>query len=50
MTLDEYIKQATDELLNFKTMWEENNKENPKQWPMEMGEEDWGEQELGSRF
>lgn len=50
MTLYEYIKQAKKELDAFAERFIEGNKIDPDMWPIEMKEEEWGEQEMASRF
>ncbi len=50
MTLPEYIKVAKAELDEFQKRYEKGNAEEPVNWPMEMDEGEWGEQELAGRF
>ena len=50
MKLDEYILLSLSEILDFGKKWAKENEKDPKNWPMEMSEGDWGDQELAERF
>lgn len=50
ITLDEYVEKAKQELDKFKQEWIEQHKEDPRNWPMRLGEGEWIQQELSHRF
>jgi len=35
-TLDEFLKEAKEDLVEFEKWWRKKNSENPEQFPMEM--------------
>lgn len=50
MTLDDYIKQAKDELDQFAQTYRQGHEEDPENWPMDTDYGEWCEQELATRF
>jgi hypothetical protein len=50
MTLDEYIDKAKKELEDFRKMYISNQYTDPENWPLELYEGEWAEQELTYRF
>ena len=53
MILTEYVektKKKKKELDAFEAYYKTEHLKNPESWPIEMGEEAWGEQELCYRF
>lgn len=50
MELKEYIAQAKKELDEMESKWKAENEKDPANWPLDMSEEDWGDQELAQRF
>jgi hypothetical protein len=50
ITLNEYVEKAKQELDKFKQEWSEHHNEDPRNWPMCLGEVEWMEQELSHRF
>lgn len=50
MQISEYIKKAKEELDNMEKTFVDSNKNDPKMWPLEMSEGEWGDQELAYRF
>lgn len=46
MKLQEYIKIRIEELNALQSMWEEGNLKDPENYPMDMEEGDWYDQEL----
>lgn len=50
MKLDDYIKQAMNELTQFKEEWIKNNQSDSETFPLEMDEEDWKNMEEMERF
>jgi len=50
MHISEYVKQEKQELDEMQKLFEENNKENPVDWSVEMLEGEWADQELSYRF
>lgn len=52
MTLDDFYKEMSSELENFKTYWIEQNKINPENFPLEIDDKnagDWNFQFLAYR-
>ena len=45
MTLDEYVEKAKKELDDFKKEYLKEYAKDPKNWPLEMDEGEWDEQE-----
>lgn len=50
MTVQEYVAKAKAELDAFQKNWEEKMIEEPQNYPAELEEGDWGDQELADRF
>ena len=50
MTLDEYIDKSKEELETLRKHYKEMSELDPENWPFEMNEGEWSEQELGYRF
>lgn len=50
MTLEEYVKRAKMELDEFEAQWKQDHSRDPKNFPMELQEDEWKEQELAVRF
>jgi hypothetical protein len=50
MKLEDYIKQAKAELDTFELRWKGEAALNSIEWPLEMPEGEWAEQELAIRF
>jgi len=41
-TLDDFLKEAKEDLIEFEKLWRKQNAENPEQFPMEMPTGDEG--------
>ena len=50
MTLDEYIDKSKKELETLRKHYKEMSELDPENWPLDMNECEWGEQELFYRF
>lgn len=50
MTIQEYITVAKKELDDFEAKWIKGEAEDPNNWPHDMDEGDWADQELAERF
>ena len=50
MTIDEYVEKAKSELDNFRTKWLLAHENDPENWPLDLDEGAWGQQELDERF
>lgn len=50
MTLEEYIILRKKELDDMFTYYKQEHKKDPKNWPLDMREEEWLEQELAYNF
>lgn len=50
MKLKDYIEQSKQELDDMEKMFIEENKTDPKNWPLEFPEEEWVDQEMSTRF
>lgn len=50
MNIEEYIETAKEELDLFKEEFLLKHKNDPENWPIDMEEGEWGEQELEYRF
>lgn len=50
MTVQEYVAKAKAELDAFQKNWEDKMKTEPDNYPADLDEGEWGDQELASRF
>ena len=50
MHLKEYVEKAKEELDKFEQMWLEGHASDPDNWPLDIGEGEWNEQEKSVRF
>ena len=50
MTLDEYIDKSKEELETLRKHYKEMSELDPENWPFEMPEGEWNQQELDYRF
>lgn len=50
MTLEEYVKRAKMELDEFESQWKQDYSRDPRNFSMELQEDEWEEQELAARF
>ena len=46
MHISEYVALRIAELQEMQRLYESNNEFDPDNWPVDMGEEDWFDQEL----
>lgn len=50
MNVSQYVELAKKELDDFEKMWNDGIQKAPNDWPKELNEEEWGDQEIATRF